>query len=105
MANFLSNNNKNINSIESASLSTKQEQSISNICESVRTLRKSCKMTQTYLSKISGISATAISQIETCERTPHIVSLVKIFHSLGYDLSEVIEKGIAEVDKSSQKNT
>jgi DNA-binding XRE family transcriptional regulator len=58
----------------------------------IKKLRIAAGMSQDDLAKAAGISRIAIARYETGERTPSIITAVKIANALGCKVDDLIDK-------------
>lgn len=77
------------------------EKSVSAIIDRLKNLRESKKMSQLELSLASGVSQTMISQIESRQRTPTLVTFLKLCDAL--DVSPEILLGNALKDDDERR--
>lgn len=77
------------------------EKSVSAIIDRMKKLRESKKMSQLELSLASGVSQTMISQIESRQRTPTLVTFLKLCDAL--DVSPEILLGNALKDDEERR--
>jgi len=59
------------------------------ISSKIKELRNECKWSQSELAKQSGVTASAISMIESCQRVPSLVVIRKISDALKVSVSEL----------------
>ena len=75
-------------------------QSIKHIANKIKELREECDWSQSRLAKEAGITASAISMIESGQRAPSLVVIRKISDALKVSVSELT--GEASQEEASQ---
>lgn len=58
----------------------------------VRMLRHQARMKQSELAQISGVSQSAVSQVEQGSRCPTLKTIFKILDALGFSLKVVVKE-------------
>ena len=65
-------------------------ENLKNLAKQIKILRGKNSMTQEELAKASGVSACAITFIESCKKKPRVATLIKIAKALNVDESELL---------------
>lgn len=65
-------------------------ENLKRLANQIKVLRARNNMTQEELSRASGVSACAITFIESCKKKPRVATIIKIAKALNVDENELL---------------